>query len=406
MVFPDPPLPFGTAAARWYYVLLQGLQARGYTVVAYAACATAQLADEAMTLFPPSEYDLRCFLYPQRGGWCAKWETWREPYSYIFGPDLRLDLERTLAGGDCILHLETHWSGWLALSHLQRAVLNIHSLYGVDLASAPRGSWWNTLRTRRVFAAEKKLLRAYPRLTTLSQALADRLRQTATRADVRVVPFGFDSSLYAFTPSVREAGTRPVVGLIGSFNWQPTYTAGIRLLTRLWPDIRRRVPNAQLLIVGRQARSALASCLPVDDPDVTIEENVPDILPYFRKLDTLLYAPGQGTGVKVKVLEAFALGVPVVTNRDGVEGIPATHGRQVSLGESDEDLIASCVRLLIDRNAAIRQAREARTLLEEHCGPEHVLEGWRKIYAQIASGGMLATGKSTSGPCGLSGVEE
>ncbi len=384
LVFTDPPLPFGMAAARWYYVLLKGLRERGYAVTAYAPCATVALAEEAAKLFPRPAYDLRCFQYPQRGGWRAKWETMRAPYSYIFGPDLKADLERTLSDGDCILHLETQWSGWLGLKHRERAVVNVLSLYAMDLAGAPSNSWWDAACRRWVLGAEKRLLRAYPHLLTLSAELARHLIRIQPTVKPQVIAFGFDASLYEFAPPTRGVDARPVVGLIGSFHWQPTYTAGVRLLTRLWPEIRRRVPDARLLIVGRQARSALAAFLPTEqDPSITVEENVPDTLPYFRQLDAMLYAPAHGTGVKVKVLEAFALGVPVVTNRAGVEGIPAIDGVHVGIAEEDQHLVERCVDLLKRPADSMPVVFAARQLLESHCGPNTVLDQWQRVYNQI-----------------------
>ncbi len=111
------------------------------------------------------------------------------------------------------------------------------------------------------------------------------------------------------------------MSLIGAMNWYPGYSAGLRLLTRLWPEIKRRVPAARLQIVGWSARSAFRDSLGL--PDVEIAENVPDTRPYFERTGVLLYAPSRGSGMKIKVLEAMGFGVPVVTTSEGVEGIPA-----------------------------------------------------------------------------------
>ena len=59
---------------------------------------------------------------------------------------------------------------------------------------------------------------------------------------------------------------------------------------------------------------------------VEIRSDVPDAQPFFRELDVLVYAPAVGSGMKVKVIEAMALGTPVVTNSQGIEGLPATDG--------------------------------------------------------------------------------
>src|SRR5439155_3194134 len=113
-------------------------------------------------------------------------------------------------------------------------------------------------------------------------------------------------------------------------------------------------------IVGWSARKALAEFL--DRPDVTIEENVPDIRPYFERSAILLYAPSRGSGMKIKILEAMAFGVPVVTTSEGVEGIPAIDGVHAGICEDDDGLIERAVKLLGDVPAQNHQRRAAREL--------------------------------------------
>ena len=77
---------------------------------------------------------------------------------------------------------------------------------------------------------------------------------------MHVVPLGIDPSLYPYISDDRRTA-QPVVSVIGSMNWHPSHSAAVRLLTRLWPEIKRRVPNARVQIVGWQARSALKEFL-------------------------------------------------------------------------------------------------------------------------------------------------
>src|SRR5437899_960170 len=77
-------------------------------------------------------------VYPVRRGIRAKWETLRRPCSYIFSPDLWSDLNTERDRGIDVLHLETTWSGWLGEGwDSSQVVLNLHSLYDIDLANAP-----------------------------------------------------------------------------------------------------------------------------------------------------------------------------------------------------------------------------------------------------------------------------
>ncbi len=388
LVMVEPPLPFGNASARWYYVLLKGLVARDQNVTAFATTRDPEDVKAAKDLFPPSQYDLRLFPHPERrGGLLNKLESTHRPYSYMFSRELRQDLDAELALGFDVLHLESLWSGWLGWKHAPKALLALHYLFRIDLAAVPPKTFAERLRRIATERAEKRILTHYPNLTTLTPRLTQCVQKLAPGSRVTTVPLGLDASLYHF--DAEPSGDGATLGLIGSFEWEPTHSAAVRLLERLWPEIKRRVPAAKLSIVGRNARASLSDYLNV--PDVTVLENVPDITPHFKALDVLLYAPGEGSGVKVKILEAFAFGVPVVTNRHGIEGLPVEDRVHAAVAESDLDLISRASELLLDGDRRKRQRIAARTLLEECTDPEKILDTLEGLHAEIAQRNEIGT---------------
>lgn len=382
LVLVDPPRLTGSAVGRWYYVLIKGLVERGHRVTVFVACSRKEDCEKAGTLFPAPKYDLRCYEFSRGGGIISKWRSYRQPYSYVYSEAFRRDLIATLADGFDVLHLETQWGGWLGLGHEQRTLLNIHYLYEIDWAEADGGSATDRLLRRRTLAAERWLLKRYPFNRTLTPPLTAVAQRHNPAAQVETISLAFDASLCEFqAPSpVAEA---PTVGLIGTFSWRPTYSAAMRLLTRLWPRIKDRVPEARLLLVGRGSRGALHEYL--DQPAVEIVDEVPDVLPYLRQLDVMLYAPSRGSGMKVKILEAMAYGIPVVSTSEGVEGLQAVDGEHAGLCEDDEGLIERTVALLNDRDRAVRQSRAARKLVETDCDPTTALDALERVYRQIAA---------------------
>jgi glycosyltransferase involved in cell wall biosynthesis len=377
LVLIEAPVPFGNAAARWFYVLLRELVARGHRVTCFAACSKQSEMDEARRLFPAPEYDLRLYPYPERGGLWAKLETLRRPYSYMFSADLKRDLEGELAQGFDVLHLEQLWSGWLGLAHRDRALVNVHHLVWIDqeFVRPP------TLRTRfdrwLMFRAERFLVRSLQRFRSCSPRLVPEMLRVNPSANITTVPVGVDPTLYPFIPDDRRTA-EPVVSVIGSMGWHPTHSAAVRLLTRLWPEIKKRVPAARLQLVGWGAKAALREYVGL--PDVTIEENVPETRPYFEQTGVMLYAPGRGSGMKIKILEALGYGVPVVTTSEGVEGLPAVDGVYVGVCEDDAGLIDLTVKLLGDPAAQNRQRAAGRALLESHCGPKPTVDAIEAVY--------------------------
>jgi glycosyltransferase involved in cell wall biosynthesis len=143
------------------------------------------------------------------------------------------------------------------------------------------------------------------------------------------------------------------------------------------------VPQARLLIVGWNACAALKQSLGL--PDVEIVENVPEIQAYFERINVFLYAPLRGSGMKIKVLEALAMGIPIVTTAEGVEGLVAEDGVHAGICEDDQGLIDRTVYLL--KNPAIQnqQRRAGRQLLEQQCSPQVALDAIEQTYAEMTN---------------------
>jgi polysaccharide biosynthesis protein PslH len=381
LVINSPPLPFGSADARWYYVLLKELVAKGHQVTAFAVCSNLADIAKAQTIFPVPDYDLRCYpIVPGKTGIAAKIATFRQPYAYIFSDDFRRDLAIELAKPYDILHLEQLWSGWLSLAHRDRALINIHYLHSLDGSFDNNNSIETRLRKLMTDRAERKLLTAYSNISTLSDRLSHQIQVVNPQAKIHTVPLGIDLSLYPFVEQ-KKVNPQPIVGLIGSFDWGPSYSAAERLITKLWPEIKQRVPNARLQIVGRNARKALAKF--TDTVGLEIYQDVPDTLPYFCDLDVMLYAPVAGSGMKVKVMEAFALGTIVVTTSEGVEGMPAIDRIHAGICEDDRGLIDRTVELLTDRSLSQQIRLNARQLLEKYFTPTVTVAQIEEIYTQI-----------------------
>jgi len=376
----EPPLPFGNAAARWFYVLLKGLVERGHRVTAFAACSKPREIEESRALFPAPDYDLRLYPFPPGGGLASKWRTLRRPYSYMFGPGFRRDLDAELAKGYDILHLEQLWAGWLAVDRPGRALVNVHHLVWIDLGESTPKTWREALDRRLSDHAERTLIRRLEHFRACSPRLVEPMREVNPSADITVVPVGIDASLYEYIPDDRRSRA-PTITLVGTMNWYPGYSAAVRLLTRLWPEIKRRVPAANLQIIGWSARSALAEFL--DMPGVEVHENVPEVRPYFEKTAVMVYSPSRGSGMKIKILESMASGVPVVTTSEGVEGLPAVDGVHAGICEDDAGLIDRAVDLLEDPARQDRQRREARGLIESHCGPSATVGAIESIYERM-----------------------
>ena len=366
----EPPLPFGSAPSRWYYVLLKGLVERGHQVTAFATSFKSCDLQKAAELFPAPRFSLRCYPHPVRSGLCAKVETLLRPYSYMFSPELRSDFKEHLEGGYDILHLEQLWCGWLGLEHSAKALVNVHHLELIDLEESSSLSRKQQIGRSLMFRSERHLIRRFRWFRSCSSRLAPWIEKINPSASINTVPVGIDTSLYPFA-SDDERSRAPLITLVASMGWYPGASAAKRLLGKLYPIIKRKIPEARFEIVGWSACSVLKEYLGL--PDVRIVEDVPDAIPYFRRAGAFVYAPQRGSGMKIKILEAMALGAPVVTTSEGVEGLRAEDGLHARISDTDEGLAEHTIELLRDRKAQNRQRRAAREMVSSWCSPERTV---------------------------------
>ena len=172
----------------------------------------------------------------------------------------------------------------------------------------------------------------------------------------------------------------PTAGIIGTASWLPTQAAVLRLVEHVWPLVRRAVPDARLLVAGRGMSELLGS---VDVPGVSVVGEVPSAPAFLRGLSALLYPLERGSGMKVKVLESIACGLPVVTTPLGAEGI-AVDG--VTIRTDDRSLAAAAVELLSDPAARRQQGAAARAAFLARYTPAVATEPLVGLYRELAGG--------------------
>jgi len=161
--------------------------------------------------------------------------------------------------------------------------------------------------------------------------------------------------------------------------WSPGYLTAVRLITSIFPMVRARIPDARLLIVGWNARTALSQYL--GSPGIEIHQNVPDPRPYFEQLGVFTYPLPRGSGTMIKVLEAMAYGIPVVTTSEGAEGIDVEHGVHARVADDDEAFSESVVELLRDANARRQMRTAARQLIVERY--HRSFDEFAQLYSEI-----------------------
>lgn len=223
----------------------------------------------------------------------------------------------------------------------------------------PLKRWYIGRQWRKFERFERETYGAADCTVAVSAEDAARIRGRFGGGRVQVIDNGVDTCY--FRPSPRPAGAGPVL-FLGSLDWRPNLDAVGQLLEVVWPALRRSEPAARLCLVGRHPpgwlrRQAAATA------GVELHADVPDVRPYLAAASVLAVPLRVGGGSRLKILEALAAGVPVVSTRVGAEGLCLEPGKHLTVVDAVGDMAAALVRCLREPGAARAQAAAGRDVV-------------------------------------------
>lgn len=164
----------------------------------------------------------------------------------------------------------------------------------------------------------------------------------------------------------RPPGRRaPIVLFVGNF-WHAPNVDGIVWFTReVWPGVRRSVAGARLRIVGAHLWTDVAA---LDNQDgVDVVGYMEDLTGVYDEAAVVVAPLRYGAGMKGKVTEALAGGVPVVTTTVGAEGLRVIPGRDLLVADSSDEMTGAITALLADQERAQRLGRHGQTAISAQC---------------------------------------
>jgi sugar transferase (PEP-CTERM/EpsH1 system associated) len=187
------------------------------------------------------------------------------------------------------------------------------------------------------------------------------LRSFAPWARTAVIANGIDLDEFA---ALGTAAPEPAMLFTGAMDYRPNVDAVIYFCERILPAIRREVPTASFLIVGLNPAPAVVRLGRL--PGVTVAGAVPDVRPYYARAAVAVAPLRIARGIQNKVLQAMAMGVPVVATRRAAQGIEARPELDLVLEDDPDRFAARMVALLRDPAARLALGQRGRAFVETH----------------------------------------
>lgn len=218
-----------------------------------------------------------------------------------------------------------------------------------------RLTWW---KMARYLQAKANLFEAVTVVSKQEMALAAAIGISETR--LTVLPNAIDGATYENVRAVREPNT---LIFSGALTYGANLDAMRYFVSEILPLIRKGEPDARLTITGRADQVAINELS--GDNAVLFAGYVSDVRPRIASSSVCIVPLRVGGGTRLKILEAMALGTPVVSTSKGIEGLGLVAGGDVLVGDTPQEFAAQVLTLLHNPALAQQIAQQARTTLYE-----------------------------------------
>jgi glycosyltransferase involved in cell wall biosynthesis len=188
-----------------------------------------------------------------------------------------------------------------------------------------------------------------------------------------VLPNGVDLDFFAPLEEPHEPDT---VVFTGKMSYHANTAAVLDLVQSIMPHVWAKRPQTQVWLVGKDPPDVLREL--AKDRRVTVTGTVPDIRPYLGRATVSVSPLRYGVGIQNKVLEAMAMGIPVVTTSDACRALMVQPGSHLLVGDSAPELAQATLSLLANGERRDRHAAAGRNYIETH-------HNWGRIAAQLES---------------------
>ena len=235
-------------------------------------------------------------------------------------------------------------------------------------------------QARRMWAYEKAICRQSRLVIAVSEPDAERMRHAFELSLVADVPTGVDTDYFAPPASTPAAAD---LVFVGSMDWMPNVDGVTWFRCEILPLIHARRPDCKVAIVGRMPPPEIQAF--AKDPRVIVTGTVPDIRPYFWSSAVSIVPLRVGGGTRLKIFEAMAAHVPVVSTTIGAEGLPVEDGTHLLIADTPGDFAARCLQLLEHAPQRQRMAAVAGQLVKDHFSWEQAARRFERLLTAPAT---------------------
>jgi glycosyltransferase involved in cell wall biosynthesis len=210
------------------------------------------------------------------------------------------------------------------------------------------------------------------------QALLAHMPDRALEARSTVIPICVDTGA---APPVAPVATPFRVTHVGTMYWPPNVEGFLWFWEEVWPQVHARAPQARLTLIGKNPPARLRA---LDArPDVDVPGYVEDLTPFLAETAVFVVPLHAAGGMRVKIVDAWCWGVPIVSTTIGAEGIAVRAGENILIADAPDRFAGSVVQVLDDPALQAQLRAQGRRWVEARYDWRRVYSAWDDVYARL-----------------------
>jgi glycosyltransferase involved in cell wall biosynthesis len=384
-------------------ITMSGGQTRWYNIIRYLA------KDNEITLFSLIKDESEKKLIPELQKYCKKVKVFTRPKKpwtlrnilfSVLGPfpllvvrnwsfDERRALKKELEEERYdLIHTETFY----VMPHLGKTDIPIvqveqtiwHEVYKhhvmTEIPKILRPFF--LLDVGKIIFWEKHYWKKANSLFAVSQEDQEVMQKLLPGKSVNIIPNGVDCSYYKEKKIKRKFPPRILYG-VSNFEWLQNQEAVKILLDDIWPKLKHKyAAEAKVWIVGRKMPEWIKK-RSIEDRDVIITENIADARDAYTSASVMITPIKGGGGTRIKILEAMAAGLPVISTSIGVAGLNVTDGKNVFIADTTEDFVKKATLLLQSRELAENIGKSGQEHVKKYFDWKSIVKMHEPIYESL-----------------------
>lgn len=252
----------------------------------------------------------------------------------------------------------------------------------------PAKKWYRQFLARRMKAYETAYFPKFDAIMAITPEEQAMMRDMGYTGKTELIPAGVNIAEFSPKPSIQARSE--TLCYIGGMDWQPNIEAVQWCVREVLPLVRRMNPRVEMHIAGKRMSAELRAF--GEAHGAFMHPDVPSAADFLQSHAILLVPLLSGGGMRLKIVEAMSLGMPIVSTRVGAEGIAVKHGESILLADTAQDVAHAITQLLHSPDLAQTLARNARKIALREYSWETIAQKMGLLYEQVRKESSKAQG--------------